>query len=89
MERNLRKERVGTVTSNKMDKTATVLIARLVEHPVYHRVVRRSKKFLVHDENNECQEPENLKGKPKDCSPEQICECHGTVEDHPCTGQKE
>ena len=50
-----RKSRQGTVISNKMDKTATVLIARLVEHPVYHRVVRRSKKFLAHDENNECQ----------------------------------
>jgi small subunit ribosomal protein S17 len=38
-----------------MDKTASVLIARLVEHPVYHRVVKRSKKVLVHDEKNECQ----------------------------------
>ena len=50
-----RKSREGTVISNKMDKTATVLIERLVEHPVYHRVVRKSKKVLVHDENNDCQ----------------------------------
>ncbi len=50
-----RKSREGTVISIKMDKTVTVLVQRLVEHPVYHRVVRKSKKFLAHDENNECQ----------------------------------
>ena len=50
-----RKIRMGTVISNKMDKTATVLMERLIEHPLYHRVVKRSKKFLAHDENNECQ----------------------------------
>ncbi len=50
-----RKTRMGTVISNKMDKTATVLLERLIEHPLYHRVVKRSKKFLAHDENNECQ----------------------------------
>ena len=50
-----RKIRMGTVTSNKMDKTATVLMERLIEHPLYHRVVKRSKKLLAHDENNECQ----------------------------------
>jgi small subunit ribosomal protein S17 len=38
-----------------MDKTAAVLLERLIEHPLYHRVVKRSKKFLAHDENNECQ----------------------------------
>jgi small subunit ribosomal protein S17 len=38
-----------------MDKTATVLIEQLVKHPFYHRVVRKSKKYLAHDENNECQ----------------------------------
>jgi small subunit ribosomal protein S17 len=38
-----------------MDKTATVLIARLMEHPFYHRVVKRSRKVLAHDEKNECQ----------------------------------
>jgi small subunit ribosomal protein S17 len=50
-----RKIRMGTVISNKMDKTATVLLERLIEHPLYHRVVKRSKKLLAHDENNECQ----------------------------------
>ena len=50
-----RKVREGTVVSNKMDKTATVLIARLMEHPLYHRVVKQSKKVLAHDEKNECQ----------------------------------
>lgn len=41
-------------------------------------------------ENKEgCQKPENLKGNPKDCSPEQIRECHGEAEDHPCAGKKE
>ena len=49
-----RKTRVGTVTSNKMDKTATILIERLVEHPRYHRVVKKSMKVLAHDANNEC-----------------------------------
>ena len=50
-----RKIRMGTVISNKMDKTATVLMERIIEHPLYHRVVKRSKKLLAHDENNECQ----------------------------------
>jgi len=46
---------MGTVISNKMDKTATVLLERLIEHPLYHRVIKRSNKLLAHDENNECQ----------------------------------
>lgn len=50
-----RKVRIGIVTSNKMEKTATVLIERRVKHPQYHRIVRRSKKFMAHDENNDCQ----------------------------------
>jgi small subunit ribosomal protein S17 len=49
------KVRVGKVTSNKMDKTATILIERRVRHPVYHRIVKRSKKVLAQDDNNECQ----------------------------------
>ena len=49
------KVRTGTVISNKMDKTATVLVERLTKHPLYHRVIKRSKKFLAHDESNECQ----------------------------------
>ena len=54
MERNLRKERVGTVTSNKMGKTISVSVERKVKHPIYGKFVRKSKKFLAHDENNDC-----------------------------------
>ncbi|MFM8341679.1 MAG: 30S ribosomal protein S17 [Methylomonas sp.] len=46
----------GRVVSNKMDKTAAVLVERLVKHPVYGKYVKRSTKFLVHDENNDCNE---------------------------------
>lgn len=46
----------GKVVSNKMDKTASVLVERLVKHPVYGKYVKKSTKFLVHDENNVCQE---------------------------------
>jgi small subunit ribosomal protein S17 len=46
----------GRVVSNKMDKTASVLVERLVKHPVYGKYIKRSTKFLVHDENNQCNE---------------------------------
>jgi small subunit ribosomal protein S17 len=46
----------GKVVSNKMDKTIAVLVERLVKHPVYGKYIKRSTKFLVHDENNQCQE---------------------------------
>lgn len=46
----------GRVTSNKMDKTATVAIERLVKHPIYGKYIRRTTKLHVHDERNECQE---------------------------------
>ena len=49
-----RQEKVGTVTSNKMQKTVVVTVERQFIHPLYKRVVRRSKKFLAHDEKNEC-----------------------------------
>ena len=52
-ERGRRKTREGRVVSNKMDKTAVVRVDRLVQHPVLKRVVRRTTKFHVHDENNE------------------------------------
>lgn len=48
------KTRVGTIVNNKMDKTVTVSIERLVEHPLYRKVVRKRKKVLAHDENNNC-----------------------------------
>ncbi|MBD3180714.1 30S ribosomal protein S17 [Candidatus Poribacteria bacterium] len=53
-EQSQRKTRIGIVTGNSMDKTASVLVERRIEHPLYKRVIKRSKKYLVHDENNEC-----------------------------------
>jgi small subunit ribosomal protein S17 len=50
-----RKTRVGTVVSDKMDKTVTVLVERLTKHPVYKKYVRKRSKFKAHDENNACQ----------------------------------
>jgi small subunit ribosomal protein S17 len=52
-ERNRRKERVGLIVSDKADKTVTVAVEALVRHPMYKKRVRRSKKFIVHDEANE------------------------------------
>ena len=52
--RNLRKERVGLVVSNKMDKSITVQIERKYRHPVYGKYVRKSNKFVAHDEKNDC-----------------------------------
>ncbi len=52
--RNLRKERTGVVVSNKMDKTIAVMIERKVKHPMYGKFVKKSKKYLAHDEKNEC-----------------------------------
>ncbi len=46
----------GRVVSNKMDKTVTISIERLVKHPVYNKYIKRSTKLMAHDENNECQE---------------------------------
>ena len=50
-----RQEKVGRVTSNKMQKTVVVTVERQSIHPLYKRVVRQSKKFLAHDEKNQCQ----------------------------------
>lgn len=46
----------GTVVSNKMDKTITVVVERRVKHPLYGKYIKRSKKIQAHDENNDCQE---------------------------------
>ena len=54
MERNLRKERVGIVVSDKMDKTIVVAVSERVKHPLYKKIVNRTKKFKAHDENNAC-----------------------------------
>ena len=53
MERNLRKTRVGIVTSDKMDKTIVVSIVDNVKHPLYGKIVKRTVKLKAHDENNE------------------------------------
>ena len=52
-ERNRRKERVGVIVSDKAEKTVTVSVEALVRHPMYKKRVRRSRKFMVHDERNE------------------------------------
>ena len=54
MERNLRKTRVGVVTSDKMDKTIVVSVLDNVKHPLYKKIIKRTAKFKAHDENNEC-----------------------------------
>ncbi len=53
-DRNLRKTRIGKVTSDKMDKTIVVAIEDRVEHPLYKKVVKSTYKLKAHDENNEC-----------------------------------
>ena len=57
----LNKVRIGVVSSNKMDKTITVLIERKLKHPIYGKFVKKSKKFFVHDEKNECNEGDTVK----------------------------
>ena len=54
MERNLRKERVGLVCSDKMDKTVVVAIEQKSKHPLYKKTITTTVKFKAHDENNEC-----------------------------------
>ena len=56
METQVERTLTGRVTSNKMDKTITVIIERLVKHPVYGKYIRRTTKLHVHDEQNECRE---------------------------------
>ena len=54
MERKLRKERIGVVFSNKMDKSITVAVKWKEKHPIYGKFVNKTKKFHAHDEKNEC-----------------------------------
>ena len=54
MERNLRKERVGLVISDKMDKTVVVEITDKSKHPLYKKTITKTKRIKAHDENNEC-----------------------------------
>lgn len=53
MERNLRKERIGVVVSDKMQKTVVVRVERKMKHPLYAKFIKRSKKYMVHDEAND------------------------------------
>jgi small subunit ribosomal protein S17 len=55
MERGVRKTRVGVVVSDKMNKSVVVAVERLVQHPMYKKYIKRTSKFKVHDEKNECQ----------------------------------
>ena len=52
--RNLRKERVGVVVSNKMDKTIVIAVKRKVKHPIYHKFVNKTSKFYAEDAQNAC-----------------------------------
>ncbi len=52
--RNLRKERIGLVVSNKMDKSIVVRVERQFRHPVYGKFVKKTNKFIAHDEKNDC-----------------------------------
>ena len=52
--RNLRKERIGVVTSNKMEKSIVVSVVKRVKHPKYGKFVLQTKKFVAHDEKNDC-----------------------------------
>ena len=61
MERNLRKERVGVVVSNKMDKSIVVAVARKEKHPIYGKFVKKTTKFVAHDEKNECSEGDTVR----------------------------
>lgn len=54
MERNLRKERIGQVVSNKMQKTITIAVNRKMKHPMYGKFIRKTTKFTAHDEENDC-----------------------------------
>lgn len=59
--RNLRKERIGIVTSNKMDKSIVVSVERKVKHPKYGKFVKNTTKFVAHDEKNECGEGDTVR----------------------------
>ncbi|MXO34249.1 30S ribosomal protein S17 [Apibacter sp. B3889] len=61
MERNLRKERIGVVSSNKMDKTIVVSETSRMKHPMYGKFVLKTKKYTAHDEKNECNEGDTVR----------------------------
>lgn len=59
--RNLRKERVGLVTSNKMEKSIVITVERKVKHEKYGKFIKKSSKFVAHDEKNECNVGDTVK----------------------------
>jgi len=60
-EKTLRKQRVGVVTSSKMDKSVTIIVERRLKHPIYGKYVKKTKKFMAHDEKNECNEGDTVR----------------------------
>ena len=56
-----RKVRIGTVVSDKMDKTVVFQVVRKTQHPIYKRVIKRTKRFKAHDENNQCRVGDKIK----------------------------
>ena len=61
MERNLRKERIGTVVSNKMEKSVVVAVKRKVKHPIYGKFVNKTTRLVAHDHQNECSEGDTVR----------------------------
>ena len=61
VERNARRVMTGTVVSDKMDKTVVVAVVRSVKHPLYGKIVKRTSKFKVHDDKNECRVGDKVK----------------------------
>ncbi|MCP3659560.1 MAG: 30S ribosomal protein S17 [Bacteroidetes bacterium] len=59
--RNLRKERIGRVSSNKCDKTITIKVDRRIKHPVYGKYIHKTTKLIAHDEKNQCKEGDLVK----------------------------
>ena len=61
MERNVRKERIGVVVSNKMEKTVVVAVKRKVKHPIYGKFVNKTTKFVAADDQNSCNAGDTIK----------------------------
>ena len=59
--RNIRKERIGVVTSNRMEKSIVVSEVKRVKHPMYGKFVLKTKKYVAHDEKNDCREGDTVK----------------------------
>ena len=76
-DRKLRKERVGLVSSNAMDKSIVVLVETKYKHPLYKKTLKRSKKYVAHDENNECSIGDLVQ--IQECRPLSKRKCHRLV----------